>query len=163
MVDPETRMRSKLDRWNFSGIPRVTPRRCIGALAVLRRRSAPKIAAAFLRTLWNGWITGRRFQSYRGCRFCCGEFFHQDSIEHYSGCATVHKFRKTFLSPLQVGVDNAKGCFISMGLHLSSLQEDQIVARGLLNYICYRSHCDLAHAQLHTEVEVLELMQQYAL
>ena len=37
------------------------------------------------------------------------------------------------------------------------------MARGLLNYICCRSHCDLAHAQLHTEVGVVELMQQYAL
>ena len=50
-----------------------------------------------------------------------------------------------------------------MGLHLSSLQEDQVVARGLLNYICYRSHCDLSHAQVHSEGEVLELMQQYAM
>ena len=40
-VDPETTMRNKLGRWNLLGIPRVTARPCIEALAVLRRRSPP--------------------------------------------------------------------------------------------------------------------------
>ena len=50
-----------------------------------------------------------------------------------------------------------------MGLHLYPLQEDFVVARGLLNYVCYRSHCVLVHEPLHTEEEVLELMKQQAL
>jgi hypothetical protein len=162
-VDPEKRMRAKLDRWNFPGNQKITSRRCIEALAVLKKRSSPKVAAAFLRTLWNGWITGRRFQTYRGCRFCCGEFFHEDSLEHYSGCPTIHRFKKSFLGPLQAIGGNNQGCLISMGLHLHPLEEEFIVARGLLNYICYRAHCALVHEPMHSEEEVLELMRQYAL
>jgi len=162
-VDSKTRMRSKLDRWNLPGNQRVTANRCLEALAVLKRRSSPKIAAAFLRTLWNGWLTGRRFQIFRGCMFCCGEFSHEDSLEHYSSCATIHKFRKTFLSPLQTVDGNAQGCLITMGLHFYALQDDFIVARGLLNYICYRTHCELVHKPVHSEEDVLELMQQYSL
>jgi len=123
-IDSKSRMRSKLDRWNLPGIPRVTASRCLEALAVLKRRSPPKIAAAFLRTLWNGWLTGRRFQMFRGCMFRCGEFYHEDSLEHYSSCATIHKFRKTFLSPLQTVDGNAQGCLITMGLHMYALQDD---------------------------------------
>jgi hypothetical protein len=50
-----------------------------------------------------------------------------------------------------------------MGLHFYALQDDFIVARGLLNYICYRTHCELVHKPVHSEEDVLELMQQYSL
>eukprot|EP00973_Karenia_brevis_P063622 8844260-Karenia_brevis.AAC.1 len=57
-----------------------------GAIAKL---VPPRAVAALVRTAWNGWVTGRRFQNYTSrCVFGCAA---EDSVEHYSQCKAVHE------------------------------------------------------------------------
>ena len=86
----ETRMRSKLARWRLSGFPRVHATRALAALRSLQSLVTPRVQAAVLSTLYNRWVTDRRFQRGRGsCRLGCTA---DDSIEHYLRCEVVHSF-----------------------------------------------------------------------
>ena len=85
-VNPVSRMRFKLERWNLPGFPGRTAERFVRALSQLKEHLPPRVCAAILRTAWNGWCTKRRFQSLGACVFGCGAFLQADSVEHYSGC-----------------------------------------------------------------------------
>eukprot|EP00933_Yihiella_yeosuensis_P061336 TRINITY_DN6413_c1_g1_i1.p1 TRINITY_DN6413_c1_g1~~TRINITY_DN6413_c1_g1_i1.p1 ORF type:complete len:286 (-),score=23.24 TRINITY_DN6413_c1_g1_i1:312-1169(-) len=90
---PLARIRAKLVRWRLDCMGDLVDRRVLRNFAVISDWCHPKIFAAYLRTLWNGWPTERRMQSlfkaqghqFRGCVFgCCGAC---DSVEHYLICA----------------------------------------------------------------------------
>ena len=89
------RMRHKLKRWDIRLFPRVRADRALHMLARLNGLVPPRVSSAVFRTLWNGWITSRRFQRNGSCVFgCrCGE----DSIEHYSVCKHVWDFSSRYL------------------------------------------------------------------
>ena len=96
---PEMRIRNKLERWRFTGIPRHLTRRILALWEELRSLVPPRVSVACFSTLWNRWTTARRFQQ-RGsnCRCvlgCDGEA--EDSIEHYACCAAVRHVASRFL------------------------------------------------------------------
>eukprot|EP00959_Pyramimonas_sp_CCMP1952_P054540 1140117-Pyramimonas_sp.AAC.1 len=62
---------------------------------MLRTATPPCVRAALLRTWFNGWCTGRRFQQQRACIFGCAL---DDSIEHYARCPVVRDFARRRLA-----------------------------------------------------------------
>ena len=72
--DAEERMRAKLARWHLPGFPRLVAGRVLGRLRDLAGRVPPRVQAAVLGSLFNRWVTGRRFQRrYEGgCLLGCG-------------------------------------------------------------------------------------------
>ena len=70
-------------------------------LSDLRPCNRPKAAvmADWLKTVFNGWCTARRFQESGTCRLsqgCAGE----DDIAHYVGCPEVHRCLRLCLLPV---------------------------------------------------------------
>jgi hypothetical protein len=94
----QERMRHKLERWRTPQFPRVRATRAIRVLQMLAKLVPPRVVAALLRTLWNGWTTERRMQRAvhdgKGCIFGCEA---ADSIEHYASCSTVASFARRSL------------------------------------------------------------------
>ena len=75
--------RRRLARWRI-GLPAAArPLRAQEILHLLRSALPPRVRAALVRTWFNGWCTGRRFQQRCACIFGCPA---EDSIEHYSLC-----------------------------------------------------------------------------
>ena len=86
----EHRMRHKLARWRLPLLPRISATRALDRLSLLSRCAPPRIRAAVLSTMWNRWVTARRFQhSAICCLGCCVDA--QDSIEHYSCCPVIRR------------------------------------------------------------------------
>eukprot|EP00959_Pyramimonas_sp_CCMP1952_P188673 3946033-Pyramimonas_sp.AAC.1 len=56
----------------------------------------PRVWASVLRTLWNGWVTARRWpggpMAGSSCIFGCRHA--RDSIEHYASCDAVADFAR---------------------------------------------------------------------
>ena len=93
--DAEERLRHKLKRWRFDGIPRLLVCRSIQRLRRLRSLVPPRVGAAVFSTLWNRWTTARRFQrrASRDNRCVMGCAGHaEDSLEHYGRCKVILNF-----------------------------------------------------------------------
>ena len=98
--DAIMRMRHKLARWKLPGIERQNSTRCLKTLTRLKALVPPRVCAAWLRTLWNGWVTKRRFQQRNSqCVLGCGRG--EGSIEHYAHCRIIRNFRATFAAAFE--------------------------------------------------------------
>ena len=53
--DPHSRIRRKLERWRFEGLPRRVATTFEAALGRLRKLVPPRVVAAVLSTGWNRW------------------------------------------------------------------------------------------------------------
>ena len=71
--------RRRLDPSPLSVLPGYRVQRVLGILARLRPLVAPRVIAAYLRTVCDGWMTLKRFQQRGPCRFCGREI---DSLRH---------------------------------------------------------------------------------
>ena len=85
-----------MHRWKFNGVPGILERRVLKNFETLRAWCAPRVMAAYFRTLWNGWVTTRRMRTMLGrdggtgtCLLCGNG---QDSLEHYSYCSIFWGF-----------------------------------------------------------------------
>ncbi len=154
-------MRHKLERFNFSGLQALTASRCVRALTILKELVNPRVSAAVLRTLFNGWCTSHRFQGSGNCLFNCS-YWAKDKLEHYAVCPHVISFGKKFLN-LYPGPDGIQpGQFITMGLNEGSVSDDTLVRRAIWIFSVYRTMSEVAHGtQLNSE-ELQELMRQFA-
>jgi len=94
-----TRTLHKIRRWRFPGDQEQVVQRILPRLRNLQRHVPPRVQTAVFNTLWNRWVTARRFQ--RGgqagdrCLLCCGTPEASDSIEHYLTCPTLLAFART--------------------------------------------------------------------
>ena len=93
---PKERIRHKLARWKFQGMPRKLADAALRHLAQLATMAPPRVCAAVLSTMWNRWITARRFQREGSCVLGCSTSA-QDSIEHYACCPIVRGCAATML------------------------------------------------------------------
>ena len=84
-----THLRRRLDRWALQVLPGHRLDRAMRASRLIAAHCHPRVWAAYLRALCNGWCTRRRFQSRGACRFGCGG--HEDSIEHMAFCNKVRE------------------------------------------------------------------------
>ena len=75
--------------WAYFPEPRTLAKRALKMLRSTYRRPMPCVIAAVLKTLLNGWVTERRFQSVEGrqCQVGCEDG--DDCIEHYAVCPSV--------------------------------------------------------------------------
>jgi hypothetical protein len=135
--DAEDRVRYKITRWKLQGPPAHVSRRVLGKLCRLAHLVTPRVAAACWSTLWNRWTTARRFQK-RGrkestCMLgCCGGV--EDSIEHYSCCATV---RMVGTGYLRLWNDIRMDTFMLADERIQD--DDALTCVGILVYATYRS------------------------
>jgi hypothetical protein len=84
----QAHLRKRLDRWHLDILPGHRVARATVALKGLSCSAPPRISAAVLRALCNGWTTSRRFQGNGTCCFGCVQ---EDSIEHYAFCKVFHR------------------------------------------------------------------------
>jgi hypothetical protein len=96
---PVQRIRYKLSRWQgtdwgISGLQRDNNVRAHRHICHLTKLVPPRIHAAVLHTLFNGWTTHRRMQKRKAltnlCVFKCNATA-EDSIEHYCRCSVVQR------------------------------------------------------------------------
>ena len=156
---PVARMRHKLSKLSVPGFPEQSARRALRSLQSLSGIVAPRVQVAVLRSLYNGWITCRRFgERYAGrCRFGCGA---DCSLQHYLRCRVVHDFAQR-----HIGLDLAGDQRWAEMLYVSDtssrrdpIRHSQRVA--ILHYVIYRAVHALRHTgPLHCE-EVDRLLQQ---
>ena len=89
-------LRRLLDRWNVHVLPGRRVARAIRHLRLLGCHCSPRVQAAYLRTIFNGWCTRRRFQGGGCCRLGCGSS--EDSIEHMAHCPRASHWFRLFLT-----------------------------------------------------------------
>ena len=105
-------MRSNIVRWVVSGVQRHLEQRCLRVFHTLKIWCAPRVMAAYFRTLWNGWPTDRRMDNLRrtsglknrGCALNCG--WDNDALEHYATCKVFWTFA-TKPVPQGLGIDDS--------------------------------------------------------
>ena len=85
--DVEGRLRSKLEHWQLDMFPRVMGVRAARTIIAVGRRAPPRVAAAVLRTWFDGWCTQRRLGADGPCIFC--RIDHADYMEHLPHCRIV--------------------------------------------------------------------------
>ena len=95
--DPQHRVRHKLARWRLPDRPATNADRVLRRLQAIRTSVSPRVAAAVLRTIWNGWTTKRRFQREGSACFPGCSPNAVDCIEHYACCAIVRRAARQHL------------------------------------------------------------------
>ena len=86
-------LRRQLERFQMSTLPGRRADRAIRMLRGLQSKVPPCVWAAVLRALCDGWTTGARMNSIRGCLFQCGRG--QDSLHHYAHCPVVEQLARS--------------------------------------------------------------------
>ena len=145
-------LRRRLDYWSgLMTLPGHRTGKVRIVMSVLQRRANPRVQAAYLRTVCNGWCTRRRFQDRAAtCTFGCGRGM--DSVEHFARCPLVGQlFDRN--SRLQAGGTEAA---LDSFLILNDLHdEEKILSRGIGLYALYRLHNGIRHG-LFTQEEVYQ-------
>ena len=160
--DHERRLRHKLDVFNLPGNKRTTVLHCLGILRDLKRLVPPRVSAAVLRTMFNGWTTEHRFQKISQCKLGCCGFTDTDSIEHYSECPTVIRFARTFLNLSAQEHEPGLGNFVTLGGCYGTEMDSTLVLRAILVYATYRTS-DLYRRKGPTDRSTaIQAMQQFA-
>ena len=83
-------MRTRLKRWTSDVLPGRRVAAFIDFASHVSSSAPPRVAAACLRTAFNGWCTGRRFQQRGCCVLGCP--LAADSLEHYFRCPRYRVF-----------------------------------------------------------------------
>ena len=130
----------------------------VNTLQFLQTAVSPKVAAAVLRTLWNGWTTCHRFQGSGTCVFKCSHWA-EDKLEHYAVCPHVHTFGRTMFNIRQKPSLNPSGLFLTLGLHESTVADADIVRRAIWVYATYRAVVELEHEEASSNVDIQELLK----
>ena len=160
--NPVARMRHKLERWHLPGAAGITDGRVFRELNRLHEFVPPKVCAAVLRTLWNGWTSDDRFQGTKHCVLGCCGFTDTDSIEHYAICPQVVRFNRTFLQLKEAQGGNNLSTFIVMGLNLGTVLDQNLALRAISAYAVYRTTI-LCRLNGNRDTAVVDdMLRQYA-
>ncbi len=119
-------------------LPGHRPDRVRRVLAVLQRKATPRIQAAYLRTICDGWCTSHRFQGRGSCLFGCRSG--QDKLEHYAGCNSVAQL-------FALGLDLHGPFSLDSFLCMQDDQEDVIKARAAGIYVLHRLYNGLRYSR----------------
>ncbi len=132
-------IRRRMDRWNMLTLPGHRPGRARTVLGILGRHSNPRVQAAYLRSICNGWCTKGRFQKKGNCAFGCGGGV--DKLEHYARCTVVGGLLS---SHSNLDWDRGHGALDALFCMNTSSQEE-VVQRSLGLYALYRLHNGLRY------------------
>ena len=136
-------LRRRLDRWDVQALQGHRVGKVIRVMNEIGRTTAPKVQAAYLRTICNGWCTKRRFQLQSPCAFGCSAG--EDSLEHFARCTKV---RDLFFACLEVQLTTGPGALDDfLILHDRAIIETPRRAEGL--YALYRLHNGIRHNVFH--------------
>ena len=158
----EPRLRHKIGRWHPPLFPRLAVGRLNTLFGRLNKLVPPRVVAACIRTLYNGWMTQRRLQQRGHCRFACvGE---EDSIEHYACCPVVRNFgcRRLQLEDVVEARPTRIARFVSLGVWLGYPSEAELARRAVLVYAVYRAVLLHRHAIAPSESFAAEALPQFA-
>ena len=140
-------LRRRLDRWPLLTLPGRRVGKVRRVLNVLSRLTTPRVQAAYLRMVCNGWCTKRRFQHGGFCLFGCGAG--EDSLEHMATCWKVGEW---FSTHLQLHVARGRGALDELfcmttdsdpmlaGGYSTQHFESYVVRRALGCYALFRIH-----------------------
>jgi hypothetical protein len=143
----ETRLRLRLERWAIPEFPRIRAARALVVLNRLRNLAPPRVVAAIIRTLFNGWVTERRMQmTGSGCIGCVFGCHAEDSVEHYAHCAAVKDFawrrlRLRYEKPLRPLAE-----FLLLDQPPSLMDDDFLLRSAIRTATIYKAHCWRRHA-----------------
>ncbi len=130
-------LRRRMDRWSgMTTLPGYRPNRARAVLEVLRRKATPRIQAAYLRTICDGWCTKHRFQGQGACAFGCRGG--RDKLDHYACCTVVSHL---FATGLNLHGPSGLDSFFCM----NDGHEEVIKARATGIYALYRLHNGVRH------------------
>ena len=139
----EERMRHKVERWKISGFPRRYVPRILSALGRLAGLVPPRVQVAVLSSLYNRWVTERRFQRHGGvCRFGCGG---DDSIEHYLCCARLRDFGPRRLGLRLRAEERWEVMLLARDAAFHGCRDGALQRIALLHYVGYRGLNTLRH------------------
>ena len=155
-------MRHKLARYPLADYPGLNAGRCIRALRRLKTMVSPRVSAAVLRTLWNGWTTSHRYQGSGSCVFRCSGWA-EDKLEHYAVCPCVRTLARNFLNlaPAQSG-SSPLGHFLTLGLCNGTASDVELVKHAVWIYAAYSAVNCLSHGSAMDAEGVQELLKQQA-
>ena len=128
-------------KWPIALLPGHRARRAVGRLKDISRFSQPRQWFAVLRTMCDGWTTGRRFgERTSRCMAGCDA---EDSIAHYAGCPRIRAvaLRQLGLPPLP----NPRLQLEAFLLLTTGWSQEELKARALWTSSVYRWHCSMRH------------------
>ena len=138
-IHPEVRMRHKMSKWGLPVFPRVVAHRAVLMLRRLHRLVAPRVIAAVLRTLWNGWCTRGRFQQVGCCVFGCLDM--PDDVRHYSYCPVLARFGRDRLRLPYWSARGPRATAFFLCEASDACSDRQLVCGALRLFAAYRFHC----------------------
>ena len=146
MLPLHIHLRSRLDGFQLSTLPGHRVRRALAFLKVLAPVVAPRVFAAYLRTVCHGWLTQHRFGRRGRCRFGCEHG--NDTMNHIMRCPMIHKWSQQcsqLIPPAVADRSDVFLCFEPSALDTACLPfpcttNDVLRARGWVVYAAYRLH-----------------------
>ena len=120
--------------------------RAVRILQRLNRLVAPRVVAAFIRSICEGWATHARFQGVAACRFGCG--VGRDSLSHIVKCPRALEWCERY-AQLRRPPLGEEGLFFCMTddsldarrlLFVSTGPDAVLSARALSVYALYKLH-----------------------
>ena len=78
-----------MEHWDLQTLPGRRVEKMVQIFTLLAHAAPPRVSAALLRLVCNGFCTAHRFQQAGACRFCGGEV---DSTRHLAFCPVVLGF-----------------------------------------------------------------------
>ena len=160
------RIRNKTRRWwgkpyCLSGLPGVQTPRIHRRIKLLASGVAPRVQAAVFKTLWNGWVTERRFQRRDGqqnhCKFKCNRHA-EDSIEHYCRCPVVMEVLQKMLH-LHYPKEEALNVWLLNTAWVENHSVGACVA--LLVYGTYSAYNSIRHKGISNTAQARDCIQQH--
>ena len=138
-------LRRRLDRWDIKTLPGHRPARALRHIALLAGRCHPRVLAAYMRTICNGWCTRHRFQGVAGCPFGCAGG--KDKLEHFACCPVVRGLLHDFQLPAPLAGEELDVFLGLQALPLVAGGDPEAQARrlGVARYALYRLHGALRH------------------
>ena len=137
-------LRKRLDHWNLLTPPGLRVGRALNRLETIANACQPRVLAAYLRLLCNGWCTHSRFGRRGKCRMNCGAS--EDSIHHLAHCQVV---KQLFYSCAGIGPPatyRALDDFLGLANHQDGKEE--VLQRARATYALYRTFNSLRHGTL---------------
>ena len=144
---PELRafLQTRLSRWESGLSVQTMVDRVLTTLPAVARTCPPRALAVCIRSLWNGWVTSRRFQARSACYFGCASG--EDSIEHYAECPHVSAavYRELGLAR-PTSPELRLASFLLLEPAYSEATAPELRRRALATCGVYLTHCWARHA-----------------
>ena len=129
----------------------------------MARLVPPRVISACLRTQWNGWVTGRRFQ-VRDSRCIFGCLHGCDSIEHYAHCAAISDFAWQRLGLVRLpDLHGRLAAFLLLQPRWCEETAALLARRALLTACVYLTHCWYRHSGLRDSGAAQSALRQQLL